>query len=130
MTTVVHLKRKGGVEVVSCDVYIGRGMYQGGWHLPASKWMNPFKLAKDGSNRAEVLARYRDHVESSPALMAALPELAGKRLGCWCVGPKCPTCGAATPRAGVAPSPCGHLQCHGEVLQELLNGSTASSSGN
>jgi hypothetical protein len=111
-TTVVHLKRKNGVEVVSCDTYIGRAMYQGGWRLPGSKWANPFKLDQHGS-RAAVLLAYETHVRKSPELMAALPELRGKRLGCWCVGPRCLVC--HRPRGA-----CGHLSCHGEVLVMLL----------
>jgi len=97
MTTVVHLKRKGGVVVQDCDVYIGRRMTMGGWNLPQSKWANPFTIGHDG-DRATVLTKYRAHVLSRPDLIAALPELAGKRLGCWC-----------------APEP-----CHGNVLIELL----------
>ena len=77
------------------DVYIGRANQ---WRkLPASKWANPFKVGKHGTI-AEVLAKYRAHVLSRPDLLAALPELEGKRLGCWC-----------------APD-----DCHGDVLVELL----------
>jgi hypothetical protein len=101
--TVVHLKRKGGKVVVDCDVYIGRALYQGGWRLPGSKWANPYKLqTKAGSKtglqaRAQALADYEAHVRGKPELMAALPELSGKRLGCWC-----------TP-----------LPCHGDVIVRL-----------
>jgi hypothetical protein len=97
-TTVVHLKRRGGIELVSCDEYIGRHMYQGGWRLPGSKWANPFSLAKFGHDRRRVLEAYEAHVRADPALMAALPELRGKRLGCWCKP----------------------LACHGDVLVRLL----------
>lgn len=77
------------------DVYIGRANQ---WRkLPASKWANPFKVGRDGTV-AEVLAKYRAHVLARPELIAALPELVGKRLGCWC-----------------APN-----DCHGDVLVELL----------
>lgn len=99
MATVVHLKRKGGVEVVSCDVYIGRAMHQGGWRLPGSKWANPFRLGDYSNNRDLVLRAYEAYVRGSPGLMRALPELRGQRLGCWC-----------------AP-----LACHGDVLVRLLN---------
>jgi hypothetical protein len=118
MAAVVHLKRKNGVEVVACDVYIGRAMYQGGWRLAASKWANPFSISgQPGGDRESVIEKYRAHVLASPELMEALPGLKGMVLGCWCVGPRCLTCGAARPR-GV--TQCGHLQCHGEVLAELL----------
>lgn len=66
------------------DVYIGRG----------SKWGNPFIIGKDGS-RAQVIDKYQEYLLDSPKLMAALPELINKRLGCFC-----------------AP-----LACHGDVLK-------------
>lgn len=116
-TTVVHLKRRGGVVVQDCDVYIGRPMYQGGWRLPGSKWANPFRLKAPGDRR-RVLDAYRAHVRADPSLLAALPELRGKRLGCWCVEPRCLVCGGVRARDGGYP--CGHVQCHGQVLIELL----------
>jgi hypothetical protein len=111
--SVVHLKIKGGIVVQDCDVYIGRPMYQGGWRLPGSRWANPYRIGKDG-DRARVLAQYEAHVRASPELMAALPELRGKRLGCWCVERHCLVC--RRPRGT-----CAHLNCHGEVLVKLLN---------
>ncbi len=63
-----------------------------------TKWGNPFVLGTDGT-RSEVIAKYRDYLLTNKPLMAALPELRGKTLGCWC-----------------APRP-----CHGDVLQELAN---------
>jgi hypothetical protein len=89
---------KGGV--VHCkrgpfDVYIGR----------PSKWGNPFSH-QDGTlaqfkvaTREEAVESYRQWVLQQPELMAALSELRGKVLGCWC-----------------AP-----LACHGDVLMELAN---------
>lgn len=67
-------------------MYIGR----------PSKWGNTFVIGRDGT-RAEVIASHERHLRSRPELMAALGELRGKRLGCWC-----------------APLP-----CHGEVLARL-----------
>lgn len=69
------------------DIYIGR----------PSRWGNPFKIGADGT-RQQVIDKYREWVVKQPELMAALHELRGKRLGCWC-----------KPRA-----------CHGDVLVELL----------
>jgi hypothetical protein len=98
-TTVIRLKRKGGAIVSDCDIYIGRAMYQGGWRLPASKWANPFKVIdKTPQARQSALVRYEAYIRATPGLMAALPELRGKCLGCWCF-----------------PSP-----CHGDVLIKLL----------
>jgi hypothetical protein len=79
---VVHCKR------AAHDVYIGR----------PSKWGNPFVIGCDGT-RDDVIARYEAWLLEQPELVAALPELAGKTLGCWCA-----------PRA-----------CHGDVLARLAN---------
>ncbi len=79
--TIVHCKR------AAHDVYIGR----------PSKWGNPFTIGKDGT-REQVIAKYRAWIKTRPELIAALPELAGKTLGCWCA-----------PRA-----------CHGDVLADLV----------
>jgi hypothetical protein len=77
---VVHLKRE------PFDVRIDR----------ASKWGNPFRIGPDG-DRAAVIRKYRAWVVGQAELMAALPELRGKVLGCWC-----------------APA-----ACHGDVLADL-----------
>jgi hypothetical protein len=69
-------------------VYIGR----------PSKWGNPFVIGKHGT-RADVIQRYREWICDQPKLMAALPELRGKDLMCFC-----------------APLP-----CHGDVLLQLSN---------
>lgn len=82
VTTVVNKRAE------SFDVYIGR----------PSKWGNPFAIGADGT-RAEVVAKYRDWIPTQPALMAAIGELRGKRLGCFC-----------KPAA-----------CHGDVLAELAD---------
>jgi hypothetical protein len=71
------------------DVYIGRG----------GKWGNPFIIGKDGS-RDEVIGKYVEWVVKQQALLAALPELEGKVLGCYC-----------KPAA-----------CHGDVLVSLVEG--------
>ena len=77
---VVHCKRE------RYDVYIGR----------PGKWGNPFQIGRDGT-REQVIARYERWIATQPELLAALPELAGKTLGCWCA-PKV---------------------CHGDVLARL-----------
>jgi hypothetical protein len=78
----VHCKRERH------HVYIGR----------PSKWGNPFVVGKHGS-REQVIERYERWLLSNDALMATLPELRGKVLGCWCA-----------PRS-----------CHGDVLARLAN---------
>jgi hypothetical protein len=85
---VVHCKKS------AYDVYIGRAVPHSG--LKASKWKNPFKPGKDG-DREEVIEKFRKWILTQPDLMAALPELKGKILGCWC-------------------SP---QRCHGDVLLDL-----------
>jgi hypothetical protein len=101
-TTVVNIKRREGIGL-PFDVYIGRAMTRGGWRLKGSKWANPFKIdtprqKRDGT-REEVIAKYRTYLLESPELMAALPEVRGKVLGCWCLP----------------------LPCHGQVLAELAD---------
>lgn len=62
-----------------------------------SKWGNPFRIGRDG-NRDQVIKMYEVHIRRRPDLIAALTELAGKRLGCYCKP----------------------LPCHGDVLLKLL----------
>ncbi len=84
---VVHCKKE------SYDVYIGR----------PSKWGNVFShlpgtLAEHRvSSREEAIEGYEKWIRGQPELLAALPEIAGKTLGCWC----------------------DPLPCHGEVLIRL-----------
>ncbi len=78
-TTVVRMRRKGGQVIQDCDVYIGRQNNMGGWHLPKSKWANPFKLSDYGNSRQRVIDKYRDYIMSKPELLADLHELKGKR---------------------------------------------------
>ena len=84
-TTVVNVAKD------HYDVYIGR----------PSKWGNPFKSPRDGT-REECVAKYREWIVNQPILMAEIPKLRGKRLGCYCV-----------PRA-----------CHGRILAALAEGET------
>lgn len=84
LAKVVHCRRE------PYDIYVGR----------PSQWGNPFILGKDGT-RAQpcVIAKYERWLQTQPELLAVLPELRGKVLGCWC-------------------SP---LPCHGDVLLRLAN---------
>jgi hypothetical protein len=95
-------------KVVHCmkepfDVYIGRGRCPRTGKL--SKFGNPFSHQLNSiarfkvNSRREAIEKYREWIQTQPELMAALHELKGKTLGCWC-----------------APQP-----CHGEVLIELVN---------
>ena len=83
-TRVVNLRKE------PYDIYIGRG----------SKWGCPFYIPEDGS-RTVVIRRYKEYLLNfRPDLIKALPELKGKRLGCFCKP----------------------LDCHGDILIELLEG--------
>lgn len=87
-TTVINLSGRRGLLTDASYVYTGR----------PSKWGNPYHIGRDGT-REDVITRYKAWVQSQPALIAALPELKGKVLGCWC-----------TPAA-----------CHGDVLAALAD---------
>jgi hypothetical protein len=97
VTAVVHIQRSSGVIVQDCDIYIGRAWNSGGWKLKASKWANPFTVKKYGLDLA--LEKYESYIRSNKELMADLPSLRGKVLGCWC-----------------KPN-----RCHGDILIKLLN---------
>lgn len=78
------------------DVYIGRG----------SVWGNPFSHLSSSypgvimvASRAEAIRRYSEWIRTQPKLLAQLPKLRGKKLGCYC-----------KPRA-----------CHGDVLVALVD---------
>jgi hypothetical protein len=79
---VVHCKHE------PYDIYIG---------IP-SEFGNKFVIGKDGT-REDVVRKYEEWIKTQPDLLAKLPELKGKVLGCWC-----------------AP-----LACHGDVLARLAN---------
>ncbi|MFK0244538.1 DUF4326 domain-containing protein [Amycolatopsis azurea] len=63
------------------DEYIGRG----------SIWGNPFTLPRyhTDADRDQVIARYERYLLGNPGLMSRLPELCGKRLGCFCAPKRC-----------------------------------------
>lgn len=65
-----------------------------------TEWGNPFELPADG-DRDTVIRNYEVHyLPNKPSLIAKLPTLPGKALGCWC-----------------APEP-----CHGDVLKRWAEG--------
>lgn len=89
-TRVVHCMKS------AFDVYIARRC---GKFKEDSIWHNPYHIGKDGT-RKEVIEKYRAYILGRSDLMALLPTLKGKILGCWC-----------------HPS-----ECHGDVLVELIEG--------
>lgn len=84
--TLVRIRRKNGVVVQDCDLYIGRAMNMGGWRLPKSKWHNPFTIKEYGS-REIVCQKYLEYIINSE-LFHQIPELESQVLGCWCDKPK------------------------------------------
>jgi hypothetical protein len=88
MTTVVHINDPH-------DVYIGR----------PSIWGNPYSHLPQSAaeytvaTRKEAIEKYREYILNNSYLLARLPELEGKVLGCHC-----------------KPS-----SCHGDVLADLCN---------
>ena len=64
-TTVVNLKGHRDDPGYADVIYVGRAMNRGGWRLKASPLANPFRAGPDGS-RAEVVAKYRDHLLARP----------------------------------------------------------------
>ena len=82
MSRVVHCKKE------DYDVYIGR----------PEKWGNPFSIGKDGT-REEVVVKYEKWIRANTKLIADIPELVGKTLGCWC-----------KPQS-----------CHGDILLKLVD---------
>lgn len=82
MTTVVNIR-----DGSPYDVFIGR----------PSKWGNLFEIGPR-CTREQAIKMYEVYIRRRPDLLAALDELVGKRLGCYC-------------------SP---LPCHGDVLVKLI----------
>lgn len=97
-TRAVRMRRRGGVVVQDCDVYVGRACFMGGWKLAASEWANPFSV-KECKTAEEAVRRFREYLLGKPALLARVGELRGKTLGCWC-----------------KPGP-----CHADVLAEFAD---------
>ena len=72
MCKALNVKQVGKKQAAD-RVYVGR----------PSKWGNPFVIRRDGTRDA-VIEKYRAWIVRQPALMAALGELKGKHLVCWC----------------------------------------------
>lgn len=85
---VVHVRK------AKFDVYCGRSIQE----FAESIWHNPFHVEL-GCGRKCVIEKFRQRLLNSPDLMARLPELKDKVLGCWC-----------HPKA-----------CHCDVIAEMVN---------
>lgn len=87
-TTVVNMRGHLGDPAYADVIYLGRGVNRGGWDLPWSLLANPFPIGI-GDSRDEVIARYREYLLTRPDLLALIPPLRGRRLGCWCAPKSC-----------------------------------------
>ncbi|MEU4366793.1 DUF4326 domain-containing protein [Micromonospora chersina] len=87
-TTVVNLKGHRDDPAYADVVYVGRAMSRGGWRLAQSPLSSPYRPGPDGT-RDEVIEKYRAYLLGRPDLLALLPDLRGRRLGCWCVPERC-----------------------------------------
>lgn len=89
-------------------VYVGRAMRR--HKIPAIKagspLGNPFRADTPGGS----LERYRQHLLSRPDLLALLPALRGRVLGCWCCSDH------------AEPGPLAEQVCHAQVIAELADG--------
>lgn len=95
VTRVVH------VHDAPFDEYIGRAMGQG---IAASIWKNENRVTSDTPLGTAVKLFHQD-LMASPELLARLPELQGRTLGCWCKSKANP-----------------EKECHGDVLATMAEG--------
>ena len=89
----IQVKRTKGFRLPPGAVYVAR----------PTKWGNPFRPGPR-LTREKMVAKYRAYLLKRPDLMAALPELRGADLACWCKPDEA---------------------CHADVLIELANRSRA-----
>jgi hypothetical protein len=112
-TTIVNVrKHKKLIDSASKNnqyIYIGRG--------PGSKLGNPYTHLPLDWTKAEfavatveeAIEKYEAYARANPTIMAMLPDLVGKYLGCWCVQEPYEY------QAGV------FVPCHGYSLMKLIN---------
>ncbi len=78
--------------------YVGRAMPR--QRMAGSVFGNPFHVdPKAGFTAEHAVRQYAGFLALQPDLLARLPELKSKVLGCWCQGPKTP-----------------NAPCHGAIL--------------
>jgi len=72
-------------KVEEYDVYIGRPSIWGNPYSHEEGTLAEFKV----NSRKEAIEKFESYLLSNKELMAKLPELIGKRLGCWCKPKSC-----------------------------------------
>ena len=110
MTTVFCIKKENLIKNGYKDledwlknpdhIYIARDMTFYVKGANKSKWSNPFKAKKVGTDKC--VEMYRTYLENSKELLEQIGELDGKTLGCWCENTN---------------------KCHGSIILEFLNNS-------
>ena len=117
-------------------VYVGRPVFRGSHRWKGSDWANPFRVGMKRSQAARLIGYevggeddqiaplikpdtvdsprlavhlFQHWLDDQPELMARLPELAGKRLGCWC--------GDWSPGGELGSA----LWCHARILAQRVN---------
>ena len=103
-TTVVHCMRD------KFDVYIGRPNPK--VRADSYKWGNPFRIGDECPTLDHVIRAYEIWFLFSMeagSLRTDLPELKGKKLGCWCA-----------PKGGIGYSDT-KIICHGQLLAYLAD---------
>jgi hypothetical protein len=115
MTTVISVRGRNRAELLADPSFVYVGRRCAGW--PASIWGNPFKVASpvwgdpirgdEVSDVQTAVERFEAYLRSNAELMARLPELRGKTLGCWCVNWN----GRGEPKKS----------CHAVVLARMIN---------
>ena len=103
-TSVVCIKRKNGIIVQDCDIYIGRSWNFGGWKLKKSKYHNPYSIKSCNGDIQLCLNKYENYLLNNKALMDGLIDLKGKTLGCFCKKNNDQS-----------------IPCHGDILVKYIN---------
>jgi hypothetical protein len=92
-TIVVNVRKRGPharlAELLKADdrlVYVGRAGRFHDW--PCHPLANPHRTPP-GATREEVVSRYAAWLQTRPDLLALVPSLRGKALGCWCAPAIC-----------------------------------------
>jgi hypothetical protein len=102
-TRVVNIKCKEPF-----DVYIGRRVRYRPDLTPLG-WGNPFTAWNTPARFETPIEAYAEWIQRQPRLLALLPEIRGKVLGCWCA-----------PKGGLPGNMHGET-CHGEILAALAD---------